>query len=170
MDEKNHFVFRPYRIYGWFITLMYIVLIIVLAPIGQLINPFNPTLVISFFIIGILLIFFIKKLYDAYSTTIVFDTVGIQIFEGVRGEYKHYDWDQLAYAYFARNFKAASLLVLSPEPLEQKQVKQYVGKWSWSFARTRIDSVVVIAVDHFPQNIDLKEFLCNRVKTIKSFD
>ena len=142
MQERNTYTYRPNRSY---IIVFYICASILIVSFALIVIFTNSRLVFAIsFIVALVLMSFLKTIYDSSNTVVSFESDGIRIFDGVSKEYHHLLWNNISYAYQLKNYKGFNFLVLSQEQLTHKELKHYINKIS---LKTVFNGVVVIWLD-----------------------
>lgn len=153
--------YRPNRSNSWFVPFMLICSIIAFVGIGYCLPKIGFP-VYFLFVFGIMGFLLAKTLYDSSNIIIIFENEGLRIAGGKHNNYHYTLWEDINYAYYARNFKGHLFLILSPESLSQKQVKHFMNRGA-NTSRICVDSVMVIHIDELQDITKLRELINNKV-------
>ena len=122
---NQYFVYHPYKSYRYVLPM-----IVSFSSLGFIIvgmNLFKDTdFTIFGLIIGVSLLVAAIYCSRRANTVIVFDAEGLRVTMGTRKYYRFVPWDDIQYAYSARNIKGFQFLILSPMPLNENKIKKYV--------------------------------------------
>jgi len=159
--------YRPFRSHTYFIPFMLGACMITFIAAGFYLPQIGFPL---FFLLtlGLLSLFLVKYLYDTANITVIFEQDGLRIIGGKHNNHRYVNWEQFAYAYYARNFKGHFFLVLSPKDMTTELVRHYANRSAVS-SSFFIDSVVVIAMDPTQDISPLKELINSKVPHISEY-
>ena len=158
---RDSIIYYPYRAHRWFSPFLFVFGLCAFFLIGYCFSV-RDWLVLFLVIAGVLCVFLSKFLYDSSHVSICFNDEGILIIGDKKVKYCYVDWEDINYAYYAKNIKGPLFLVLSPKSINEKQVKQFV-KQSANLSRPCIDFVVVIYMDITQDVSRIKELVNNKI-------
>lgn len=148
--KNGNLAYHPYRSHSYFIPFVVGISIFAFVVIGCLWEDIHLSAFI-FYALAILCGFFIKFLFDTSKVKIFFEDDGFRLIDDKHKKDCYVLWKDLPYAYYSRSYKGHLFVVLSPEVLSLKQVKQFVNL-SANSSKISIDKVFVIYID-FLQDI-----------------
>lgn len=157
-------IYCPYKSQTW--ALIFTIPIGLLAFVGAgYCLSLSGISAISFVGIGIICIWLTKMIYDSSNKAVFFEQKGLRIVGGNYKDYRYILWEELTYAYFARDFKGHLFLVLSPNALNSKEAKRFANRGA-NLSQICVDSVVVIYMDVVQNVSQLKELIDNYVENV----
>jgi len=156
---KDTVIYRPYQSLSWLVVMTTCVTIFAFVVAGWAFPYVEISIIFS--VIGFILIWLTKVLYDSSKITICLEDRGMLIFAGKHGCCQRLLWENFPFAYYARNAKGHLHAVLSPKELDPSQVKCYVKK-SGNSLRIVIDNVAVVHFDPLQNTARLKQIIDNR--------
>ena len=163
---KDAIQYRPFRSEAWFVPFTLGIGILAFTATGYCLPNIEST--VFFLVFGILCFWLTKKLYDTSNMIVSFEWEGVRITGGKFDNYCYASWEEMEYAYYARNFKGHLFLVLSPKALSEKQVKQFVNRAVNSY-KLCVDFVIVIHIDAMQDVSQIKERISSKVSNIQKF-
>ena len=122
---NQYFVYHPYKSYRYVLPVAIGFSVMAFIFMGTELSQSTDFTIFNF-VIGSG--FLIAAIYCSRraNTVIVFDTEGLRVTMGTRKYYRFVPWDDIQYAYSARNIKGFQFLILSPMPLNENKIKKYV--------------------------------------------
>ena len=160
MSSQN-IEFRPYRAHKVFLPPVITVTISAIMLIGY---SFADVSCAVFIAIPIALLgsLFTKYFYDTSKIIIEAGDDGLRIIGESRNSYSYTPWEMLSYSYYQKNYKGFLFVVLSPEELGPKQVKQLVNCGGRS--RLNFNGVIVISIDNTHGATLLKQLINAKIE------
>ena len=160
-------IYRPHRSSGWIVPFMAGVCILSFVGVGFCLPEVGQPL-FFFALMGILSAWVTKWNYDLSNIVVCFRTAGLYISGGKYKNHRILSWTELSHAYYARNFKAQLLLILSPETLAPKEVKRLVRRSVLYPSKICIDSAAVIPLYILQDTEPLKKWVADHVSQVES--
>ena len=164
---NNTIIYRPYKTQTWLLFFTIPIEILTFVGAGYCL-PLSGVSVLCLTGIGIASIWLTKVLYDSSKRAVFFEQKGLRIIGGSYFDYRYVPWGELAYAYYARNYKGHLFLVLSPNALSTREVKRFANQGATS-SRIFIDYVVVIYIDILQDVSQIKELIDNHVVHVDTY-
>ncbi len=156
--------YRPYRSYAWFVPGVLGIGVLAFIAVGYSFTNLDIHILL-FLVIGIISFCLTKVLYDSSNVTILLGQDGVRVCGGRHSGYHYLSWEDLEYAYYARNYKGFLFLVLSPHLLSQEEVKRVVNVGANS-SKIFVESVIVIHLDATQNVTQLEELIASKATHI----
>ena len=99
--------------------------------------------ILFFAIAYVLFLFSTKPFYSMVNVVYYFESTGIRVAGGKHTNYRFVLWQDFSHAYYVRNFKNQTSLVLSPTALDKKQAKKFMNKIDFS-GKSFFDGVLIV--------------------------
>lgn len=159
----------PYRYERYFAFFMLLATSLFMIAIGVYMPKIDATL-ICLLAMAIMSVQVTKALYDFSNIAVYLETDGLRITGGARGHFFSFSWNEIPYAYYRGNSKSLLHLVLSAEPLSEKQVKRIIQKKDRSLrARVCIDAAIVIKLSEIKDISQFKETIQKSILNVEEF-
>ena len=152
------FEFYPYR-NNWYVLIFSVLTIIAFSL--MLFLYFN-LLFLLLAVVNAWLIFFS---YASVRTKILFYQDCFRIHDNKRKKTIDLTWEQVTYGYHTKNFKGHRFLLLSPNKLTEKQLRQYTNQGA-NTDRICIDAIVVFPIGNSQYTSELERFIFSKVMVI----
>lgn len=152
------FEFYPYR-NNWYVLIFAV--ITMMAFLLILFLYFN-LLFLLFALINTWLIMFS---YASLHTKILFCQDCFCVHDNKRKKTRDFTWEQVKYGYHTKNFKGHRFLLLSPNKLTEKQLRQYTNK-SANTDRICIDAIVVLPIENSQYTSELEHFILSKITVL----
>ena len=159
-------VYRPFKLYIWLLLFTIPLGVIAFFASGFCVQ-YGSICTIVLFIIGIVCVWLTKVLYTSSNIVVLLEREGLRIMGSRYKDYRYVSWEEVLYAYYARNFKGHLFLLLSPRPLVSKEIKRFVSR-SANSSKVCIDDVLVIYIDVLQDTTQLRERVAHSVLNIDS--
>lgn len=168
MSSNNTIIYRPYRIYKYFIAFTIISAFFFFIAFCFTLQDFG---FYSFFslVCCLLDIILTKTLYASSKISIVLDEYGVLIDDHKHCIRKRFSWECFSNAYYQRNFKGHLFLVLSPYKLALNEVKSFVSR-SANLSKIDFDEVIVIYINFLQKKSIIEEIVKQHISNIENFD
>lgn len=152
------FEFYPYRVHRYVIPFTVISMFVFLG-----ILLLNLNLVVL--VLTLMNAWLIRFLYASLHTNILFCKDGFCVHDSKRKETRDFTWEQVRYGYHTKNFKGHRFLLLAPNKLTEKQLRQYTNQ-SANTDRVCIDDIVVFPIANSQYTSELECFIFSKVMVI----
>jgi len=114
-------------------------------------------------ILGIILLWIAKALYDLSNTIFLFETQGLRIFGGKTSDYKSVPWEEIKYACYIKSFKGFEYLVLSSSKLEYKQIKRFI-EWNIGISKKNVEFFKAIPVNNCLDRLQVETLIGGKIE------
>lgn len=165
-------IYRPHKkVFAWTLPFVVVFGVLSFAAAGYFVSywEYDVLLLVVFLVVlGIFYIWFAKFSYDNFKLTLLFEPHGLRVISNGYEDYGYAPWEDLLYAYYARNSKGHEFVVLSPNALSRKEAKRLVCRGG-NFYRVCIDGAFVIPLDSFQDVSKVTEIIESRVPHIVSY-
>lgn len=115
-----------------------------------------------------LCVFMAKWLYDSAKIIVFFEEDGIRVINDGRTKHFYNSWGNYLCAYYCRDHKGGLLLVLSPNHLDNNQLKHIVKQKEIALKiRTCFDEVIAIGLFGDKDIYRIKEIILQKIPIVK---
>ncbi len=125
---EDRFIYQPYRSQRFLIPLIQVVYGLYIFLMGCVAVEKMWTVLAMLTGFAFVLAWTISILQKQLNALILVDAKGIILIGDKKNAYRHISWDALSYWYQASNFKNHQFLILSNEPLTDKQAKSLANR------------------------------------------
>ena len=154
---NDNFIYRPYRSSLCILPFTVAIAVANFFLAGITLPQGDFTLFI-FLLIGFLVLYAAKIVYDTMRMVILFDVDGLQVIGTQPKNDSYFSWKDISFTYCVRNYRGFYFLVLSPETLTSKEAKRLVRRWV-NPLKMCVEDAMVIPADNIQKNSRLKEFI-----------
>ena len=152
---ETEFEFYPNRINKYILPFAVIMLLVYLVILCLSFNPFV-------LILALMNAWLIVFLYATLHTNILFTQNGFHVYESKRKEAHNFTWKQIRYGYYTKNFKGHKFLLLAPNKLTEKELRQYTNKGA-NTNRVCFGTIVVFPIENLQYTSELERFIFSKV-------
>lgn len=159
---NNIIIYRPSKSQNWAIILAFFIAVFWFCVAGLYLT-ISVFITCILLVAGVMSIWLSAFLYNVGNICIFFENDGLRIAGGSYKNYSYIPWGNFKYAYYTKNFRNFSFLVLSPKELSLKEARNYANKGANS-SKICLDDIAVIYLDD-SQNIsqEIKEFITEKI-------
>ena len=163
----NIIIYRPYKTQIWPVLFTIPAGIFAFVASGYCL-PLSRISVLCLVGIGIACICLTKVLYDSANKAVFFEEKGLRIIGSCYVNYQYIPWEELAYAYYTRNYKGHLFLVLSPKMLSLKEAKHFANRGA-ILSQIYINYVVVLYIDILQDVSNLRRLIDEHIAHIDTY-
>lgn len=149
------FEFYPYK-NNWYVLIFSVLTMIAFSL--MLFLYFNLLFLLLAGVNACLIIFS----YVSVHTKILFYEDRFRVHDNKRKKIIDFTWEQVTYGYHTKNFKGHRFLLLSPNRLTEKQLRQYTNI-SANTDRVCIDAIVVFPIENSQYTSELERFILSKI-------
>ena len=118
--------------------------------------------------LGFVCILLTKVLYKSSKKAILFSKDGLQIIGDSHIDCCYIPWEKLTYAYYTKNYKKHSFLLLSPNKLSPKEANRFANRGA-NLSKIYVDCVVVIYLDRLQDLMQIKKLISNGTIQVNTY-
>lgn len=157
MNDLNGFIYQPYRTH-----LGFAIFTIIMAVFSFVVFGFSFSQIgfhtLFLFVSGLMFLLLTKTLYNSSKIIIVFDDVGLLIFNDKHSKYRQFNWAYFSNVYYTTNFKGNLFAVLTSNAKTETEIKKLASR-SANSSKLCIDDAVIISFDPLSKDVFLKELI-----------
>lgn len=157
----NTVIYYPYRAHIWFAPLLLAIGIVSFLSLGYYL-PYIDATTCLLAIMGIVSVGLLKVLYDSSRIAVLLGCKGLCVIGEKQNGFYYMPWEEVPYAYYVRSYKGHLFLVLSPKPLDGKELKSFANRAA-NLSKVCIDFVVVIHIDSSQNTSKVREKINNYI-------
>lgn len=167
MDNIN-IEFCPYRLYSPLACIFGVAGIFCIMLLGRFWEIWNILELLSCGILASLFIIAMKYSYDLTKVTVFFESQGLRLINDRRIKYNYVSYQNLTCGYYCRSYRGDLFLVLSREPLTEKQLKRIANK-NMFLERLYVEDAIVISIkrEREEELFQIKEIISKKVLFIE---
>ncbi len=160
--DNHHFIYQPYRSQGFFAPILWVANCLCILALGYAIA--EKAWAVSCTLGGMVLVsaWVLSLLQRQAYALVLMDTKGIVLIGDKKTVYRHIPWDALSYGYLAHNFRNFQFLILSKEPLTDKQAKALANRCS-NRSQMYMDGNVGISLDPMQETEPLVDHIAQHI-------
>lgn len=165
--NRNDIKYQPYRVETYILLIELVVMeIISFVIFGAVLHEGDIQELFGWGIMAISCGFLAKWCYDLTKIVVFFEEDGLRLINCGYKKHCYFPWQNLSYGYYCRDYKGNLYLVLAPESLNRKQLKQKVNRSMLSL-KMNIDNIIVIDINGDKEIFQIKAMISEKIPYIK---
>lgn len=155
-------IYHPYHtelFFGWVMKIIGVISLIIAGALWADVE------LMSFFAVlleGLLSIGLAGWLHKCSRIMLIFEFDGVRIIYDRENKYCFIPWNSLCYRYYGRNSKGHEYLVLSPDVLNEKELKKLIQRGANS-TKVHFEKAIVIHMDSLQDTSKIKEMVEEKI-------